>query len=117
MNVKFRTIVYIDGFNFYYGQLRGTPYKWLNLTKLFNSLLSEENNLIKIKYFTTRVSASNHDPLIAHRQNAYLRALEVCCPEVETFLGIFLGIGFLQKTPIHPQRKLLSIKQKKRGLT
>lgn len=26
----YRTIVYMDGFIFYYGEMRGTPYKWLN---------------------------------------------------------------------------------------
>ncbi len=30
-----RTRVYIDGYNFYYGCLRGTPYKWLDLLPLF----------------------------------------------------------------------------------
>lgn len=30
-----RTRVYIDGYNFYYGCLKGTPFKWLDLYKLF----------------------------------------------------------------------------------
>lgn len=30
-----RTRIYIDGYNFYYGCLRGTPYKWLDLLLLF----------------------------------------------------------------------------------
>lgn len=30
-----RTRIYIDGYNFYYGCLRGTPYKWLDLVQLF----------------------------------------------------------------------------------
>ena len=30
-----RTRVYIDGYNFYYGCLRRTPYKWLDLLSLF----------------------------------------------------------------------------------
>ena len=35
-NVKHRhrTIVYIDGFNFYYGAIRGTQYKWLDPVSL-----------------------------------------------------------------------------------
>lgn len=32
-----RTRVYIDGYNFYYGCLRRTPYKWLDLLPLFES--------------------------------------------------------------------------------
>jgi 6-hydroxy-3-succinoylpyridine 3-monooxygenase len=27
---KLRTIVYIDGYNLYYGAVRGTPWKWLD---------------------------------------------------------------------------------------
>ncbi|MEQ4336631.1 6-hydroxy-3-succinoylpyridine hydroxylase, partial [Pseudomonas syringae] len=30
-----RTRIYIDGYNFYYGCLRRTPYKWLDLLPLF----------------------------------------------------------------------------------
>jgi hypothetical protein len=26
-----RTIVYVDGFNLYYGALKGTPYRWLDI--------------------------------------------------------------------------------------
>ena len=32
-----RTRVYIDGFNLYYGRLRKTPYKWLDLVSLFEN--------------------------------------------------------------------------------
>lgn len=32
-----RTRVYVDGYNFYYGCLRATPYKWLDLLSLFES--------------------------------------------------------------------------------
>ncbi|KHL53914.1 MULTISPECIES: NYN domain-containing protein [Xanthomonas] len=33
--VPLRTRIYIDGFNLYYGCLRQTPFKWLDLIKLF----------------------------------------------------------------------------------
>ncbi len=35
------TYVYVDGFNLYYGTLRGTRYKWLDLSKLCQSLKTE----------------------------------------------------------------------------
>ena len=35
-----RTIVYIDGFNLYYGLLRGTFAKWLDLVAFSKALLS-----------------------------------------------------------------------------
>lgn len=34
-----RTNVYVDGFNLYYGAVRKTPYRWLNLDALFKLLL------------------------------------------------------------------------------
>lgn len=33
--VPLRTRIYIDGYNLYYGCLKGTPYKWLDLLTLF----------------------------------------------------------------------------------
>ena len=74
---RLRTIVYIDGFNFYYGQLKGTPYKWLNLTSLFKTILGKENKLLKVKFFTARVQPTERDPQINIRQDTYLRALAV----------------------------------------
>ena len=34
-----RTIVYVVGFNLYYGALKDTPYKWLDLPLLFKNTL------------------------------------------------------------------------------
>jgi hypothetical protein len=33
-----QTTVYIDGYNLYYGALRGTPYKWLDVVRLFETI-------------------------------------------------------------------------------
>ena len=30
-----KTRIYLDGYNFYYGCLKGTPYKWLDPVILF----------------------------------------------------------------------------------
>ena len=38
-----KTVVYIDGFNLYYGSLRGTRYKWLDLAALFKNLTSRKH--------------------------------------------------------------------------
>jgi hypothetical protein len=38
-----RTIVYIDGFNLYYGAVKGTPYKWLDLKSVCQKLLDPHN--------------------------------------------------------------------------
>ena len=33
-----KTYVYVDGFNFYFGSVKGTPNKWLNIRKLCETL-------------------------------------------------------------------------------
>lgn len=66
--------VYVDGLNLYYGCLRGTPYRWLDIGELCRKLLPR-NPINRIRYFTSRVRSrpeSVHGP---ERQNAYLRAL------------------------------------------
>ena len=85
-----RTVVYIDGFNFYYGEVRGTPYKWLDPFALFSRVLDQRNTLVKIRYFTARVQPTPYDPDANVRQDAYLRALQAHCPLVEIHFGHFL---------------------------
>jgi len=55
-----RTIIYIDGFNFYYRAVKNTPYKWLDFKSLFGKLLSKEHVIIEIKYFTALVSGKGN---------------------------------------------------------
>lgn len=85
-----RTIVYIDGFNFYYGAIKGTQWKWLNPVELFQNVLGAQNELVKVKYFTARVQPTPNDPDVNIRQDAYLRALKAHCPLIELHYGHFL---------------------------
>lgn len=85
-----RTIVYVDGFNLYYGQLKGTPYKWIDLQALFGLVLSPVNQIVAVKYFTARVQPSPSEPDVHIRQDAYLQALGQCCPTVQIHFGHFL---------------------------
>jgi hypothetical protein len=48
-----RTIIYIDGFNLYYGAVKGTPHKWLNLQRYFE-MIRQNDDVVAIKYFTAR---------------------------------------------------------------
>jgi len=77
-----RTNVYIDGFNLYYGTVKGTRDKWLNLEALFTRLRPHDD-VRAIYYFTALVSGP-------HRQSqmTYLRALETL-PRVKIVLGHF----------------------------
>jgi len=83
------THVYIDGFNLYYGLLKGTPYKWLDLERFCDQLLPK-NAVSKIYYFTAKVDARPQDPDQPNRQLAYLQALGTL-PRVEVHLGTFMS--------------------------
>lgn len=70
-------IVYIDGFNLYYGlrSMHWRQYLWLDIRKLSENLLRPQQRLEKIRYFTARISSESHDPDRPRRQNTYLEAL------------------------------------------
>jgi uncharacterized LabA/DUF88 family protein len=81
----------VDGFNFYYGAVRNTPYKWLDFKRLFTLLLKPHNEICKIKYFTALVRSTPDDPNKTMRQQTFIRALEAYIPEIEVFYGHFLS--------------------------
>jgi len=85
-----RTYVYVDGFNLYYGALKNTPYKWLDLRALFARILRPQNKIERIKYYTARVSARPDDPDAPTWQDIYLRALQLYIPELSVIEGRFL---------------------------
>lgn len=70
-----RVIVYIDGFNLYFGlKSKGWKrYYWLNLHKLSKNLLKTNQRLVSTKYFTSRVRVP---PYKAKRQSIFIEALE-----------------------------------------
>lgn len=72
---KNRVIVYIDGFNLYFGmQDAGIENsKWLNIKSLIESYITHNQELIEIKYFTSRIT---NQPSKQKRQTTYLEALE-----------------------------------------
>ncbi|HZT54502.1 MAG TPA: NYN domain-containing protein [Gaiellaceae bacterium] len=83
-----RANVYVDGFNLYYGLVRGTPYRWLDLGKLCRLLLPGDE-INRIRYFTARVRSRPDDPGKAQRQQTFLRALETI-PNLTVHYGHFL---------------------------
>jgi hypothetical protein len=70
-----RTFVYVDGFNLYYGAVRRTPYKWLNIRKLCERLFPK-NEIVCIRYFTALVNGTPDDPSKPQRQQTFIRALQ-----------------------------------------
>lgn len=89
MNKK-RTTIYVDGFNLYYGCLKNSPYKWLNLKSLFSNLLDPSHEIVKIKYYTAHISSrsGNNDSML--RQKYYLQAIQKYIPELEIYYGHYL---------------------------
>lgn len=70
-----RTNVYIDGFNLYNRAVKGTSYKWLDLSKLCQALLPR-HEIHRIRYFTALVYPRSNDLQAPQRQQIYLRALK-----------------------------------------
>ena len=70
-----KTNVYIDGLNLYYGAVRGTPYKWLDVGKLCSRVLPPYASLNRIRYFTAVVKSRPDDPHAPVRQATHFRAL------------------------------------------
>lgn len=66
--------IYVDGFNLYFGSLKGTPFKWLNLLAMCQRLLPDRE-INRIRFFTARVAPMPYNPDARNRQGAYLRAL------------------------------------------
>lgn len=54
--------VYVDGFNLYYGALRGQPYRWLNLRAFAQRLVRPTDEVHRIRYFTALVRPFPNDP-------------------------------------------------------
>jgi hypothetical protein len=82
------TNVYVDGFNLYYGAVKGTPFKWLDIARMCRLLLPNDR-IVQIKYFTALVNPRPRDPDQRMRQETYLRALRTI-PNLEIVLGTFL---------------------------
>src|SRR5437899_1255453 len=83
------TNVYVDAFNLYYGSLKGTPYRWLDLGALCARLLPKDQ-INRIRYFTATVSARPDNPNAPQRQQVYLRALETI-PDLSIHYGHYLS--------------------------
>lgn len=76
-----RAIVYLDGYNFYYGCLRNGEHKWLDIVQLFKGILHAHDpniELIKVKYFTSPALAryARHGVESEQSQTVYHNALK-----------------------------------------
>jgi len=96
-----RANIYVDGLNLYYGALKDTPYRWLNIAAMCRLLLPRDQ-INQIEYFTALVSPRPHNPGQAARQRTYLRALRTI-PNLTIILGHFLAHEVMM--PLAPPAK------------
>ncbi|MBH1971004.1 MAG: NYN domain-containing protein [Moraxellaceae bacterium] len=82
-----KTIVFIDGYNLYYGLLRRSPYKWLDLYALFQHHVLQNADVSEIRYYTAPVLARMSDDVDSpKRQRTYLQALRKHQPHKVTII-------------------------------
>lgn len=89
---KKRVIVYIDGFNFYYG-LKSSGWKkyyWLDIVKFFSSFMESHQELVQVNYF----SAIPYNSGEQKRQDSFFSA-----NKLDSTFKLHLG-KFLKKTII-----------------
>ncbi len=87
-SLKIRSNIYVDGFNLYYGAVKDTAYKWLDVSELCRQIVPGIT-INRIRYFTALVKSSPTDPQMAQRQQFYIRALETL-PSLTVHYGHFL---------------------------
>ena len=76
--VRKKAMVYVDGFNLYFGILKGEPsLKWLNIQK-FMDFLRPDEEVVGVNYFTAEVDPLKHKSVSRDRQKRYLSALRSC---------------------------------------
>ena len=110
------TNIYVDGFNLFYGALKKTSYRWLNLERMCQLLLPG-NTIGEIKYFTAMVSARPNDLTQPVRQQTYIRALGTL-PRVSVHLGHFLTHEVMMPLVVpagQPQQYVKVIKTGEKG--
>jgi uncharacterized LabA/DUF88 family protein len=109
-----RTIVYIDGFNLYFAMKEKgwRKYYWLNVYAFAQSLLLPNQQLIMVKYFTSRISGDGKDTGKSHRQGIYLDAIQTL-PNVEVYFGQYrMKDGFCHKCGVTlavPEEKMTDV--------
>jgi len=99
-----KTIVYVDGFNLYYGLLRKSPYKWLDLFALFqNQVLDAEATVTDVRYYTAPLLARLCDDLDSpRRQDIYLQALKRMPPKKVSVVYGKLELSESRLRLVHP---------------
>ena len=107
--MKNRSIIYIDGFNLYYGAVKNKPWKWLDMERYFSLLLPNDDIQI-IKYFTAKILGSHRA-----NQESYIKAL-LTLNKVQITYGLFKykKIKCLVKNCTYQGSRLFNVPEEKR---
>ena len=108
-----RTNIYIDGFNLYYGAVKGTPGRWLNVAQLCAVLLPRDT-IQRIRYYTAIVRPRAHNPGQRVRQEIYLRALRTIS-NLTIHEGHFLSHVVKLPVAANPAKLVEVIKTEEKG--
>ncbi len=89
-----KTNIYVDGYNLFYGCLKHSADKWLDLKALLTDMHAQnpESELCKIKYFTADIKAkiASRGQSAQHAQQSYHRALlELYPKEIHIIKGYY----------------------------
>lgn len=110
-----QTIVYIDGFNLYYGACRHPGRRWLDLSALSARLLPQDE-VLEIAYCTANVKRDPKDPQKQERQRIYHSALRTI-PNLNIHLGRFIPKEvkghLVQPQPPEPQTAVVETYEEK----
>lgn len=110
-----RTIVYVDGFNLYYGLLKKTKWRWLDLARFADALAGEEMEVINIRYFTARIKPQDNHDRGPNSQKYYLDALLGSDPRIVIEEGFYLFSKKTMKNANPPPPYVSVIKSEEKG--
>ena len=105
--------VYVDAFNLYYGSLKGTPYKWLDIAAMCR-LAFPSDTIQRVRVFSARVNPTPQDPSQHTRQEAYFRALATT-PGLTLHMGHFLSSTKSAANANPPPKWVTILKREEKG--
>lgn len=108
-----RSIIYIDGFNFYYGMLTGRPdLKWINYQRL-GELLRPDDDIVHVRLFTALIDRKRAVSEKRDRQLRWWAALKTQ-PKITLTEGKFAERErtCLVPTCCHGQRRYTALEEK-----
>ena len=89
METKKQVIVYVDGYNFYYGLRNGGPkwkrLYWLDVVKFFERMMQPDQELVEVNYYSARPI---DDPQAYYNQDNFFKANGIN-PKFKLHLGIY----------------------------